>query len=80
MPRSHGKPGGNESRGFGISLEHGGLGPAGAVLVYAQDVLKESPVIYEPFPNFARRIITSRSAAEKSGILKPRPRPKGLLT
>ena len=29
--------------GFGISLEHGGLGPAGAVLVYAQDVLKGKP-------------------------------------
>ncbi len=29
--------------GFGISLEHPGLGPAGAVLVYAQDVLKGKP-------------------------------------
>ena len=29
--------------GFGIDLEHGGLGPAGAVLVYAQDVLKGKP-------------------------------------
>ena len=33
---------GHESRGFGISLEHGGLGPAGAVLVIFWDVLKES--------------------------------------
>ena len=29
--------------GFGIDLEHAGLGPAGAVLVYAQDVLKGKP-------------------------------------
>ena len=29
--------------GFGIDLEHPGLGPAGAVLVYAQDVLKGKP-------------------------------------
>ena len=29
--------------GFGIGLEHNGLGPAGAVLVYAQDVLKGKP-------------------------------------
>ena len=29
--------------GFGIELEHPGLGPAGAVLVYAQDVLKGKP-------------------------------------
>ncbi len=29
--------------GFGISLEHPGLGPAGAVLVYAEDVLKGKP-------------------------------------
>ena len=26
--------------GFGIGLSHPGLGPAGALLVYAQDVLK----------------------------------------
>ena len=29
--------------GFGINLEHAGLGPAGAVLVYAEDVLKGKP-------------------------------------
>ena len=29
--------------GFGIDLDHPGLGPAGAVLVYAQDVLKGKP-------------------------------------
>ena len=29
--------------GFGIDLEHQGLGPAGAVLVYAEDVLKGKP-------------------------------------
>jgi DNA mismatch repair protein MutS len=29
--------------GFGIDLEHPALGPAGAVLVYAQDVLKGKP-------------------------------------
>ena len=29
--------------GFGIDLEHPGLGPAGAVLVYAEDVLKGKP-------------------------------------
>ena len=29
--------------GFGIDLEHGALGPAGAVLVYAEDVLKGKP-------------------------------------
>ncbi len=29
--------------GFGINLEHPGLGPAGAVLVYAEDVLKGKP-------------------------------------
>ena len=29
--------------GFGIGLEHAGLGPAGAVLVYAEDVLKGKP-------------------------------------
>ena len=29
--------------GFGINLEHGALGPAGAVLVYAEDVLKGKP-------------------------------------
>ena len=29
--------------GFGIELEHPGLGPAGAVLVYAEDVLKGKP-------------------------------------
>ena len=34
--------------GFGIDLEHPALGPAGAVLVYAQDVLKENR---KPQPN-----------------------------
>ena len=29
--------------GFGISVDHEGLGPAGAVLVYAEDVLKGKP-------------------------------------
>ena len=29
--------------GFGISLDHGGLGPAGALLVYANDVLRGKP-------------------------------------
>ena len=29
--------------GFGIDLEHLGLGPAGALLIYAQDVLKGKP-------------------------------------
>lgn len=29
--------------GYGIDLEHGALGPAGAVLVYAEDVLKGKP-------------------------------------
>ncbi len=29
--------------GFGIDLDHPGLGPAGAVLIYAQDVLKGKP-------------------------------------
>ncbi len=29
--------------GFGVELEHPGLGPAGALLVYAQDVLKGKP-------------------------------------
>lgn len=29
--------------GFGISVDHPGLGPAGAVLVYAEDVLKGKP-------------------------------------
>ena len=29
--------------GFGIQLDHSALGPAGAVLVYAEDVLKGKP-------------------------------------
>ena len=29
--------------GFGIHVDHAGLGPAGAVLVYAEDVLKGKP-------------------------------------
>ena len=38
-----GVPWSNESRGFGIAMEHLALGCAGAVLVYAEDVLKGKP-------------------------------------